>query len=83
MLNHSEICLKMVRQGIVTQPYPKKESTPDNTKGFNFLHLGHIQFISCSNLGIVSKNSLILLNCPELRDSTKSSNYLLVESFPL
>ena len=83
VLNHGEVCLEMVRQGIVTQRYPKKESTPASTKGFNFLHFGHIQFTSCCNLGIDSKKSLTLPNCPELRDSIKSSNSFLVDSYAL
>ena len=44
----------------MTQRYAKKESTPASTRGFNFLHFGHIQFISCCNLGIDSKKSLTL-----------------------
>ena len=83
VLNHSEVCLIMVRQGIVTQRYPKKESIPSIIMGVDFLHFPHSQSIVWLSLGIDSKNSLTLTNCEELRDSIKSFSSFLVESFAL
>ena len=83
MLNQSEICMIMIRQRVMTQPYSKKASIPSSTIGASLSHFGHFHVISCFNLGIPSKNSLIFWNCPVLRDSTNSFISFLVESLAL
>ncbi|SVB16967.1 uncharacterized protein METZ01_LOCUS169821, partial [marine metagenome] len=55
MLNHGEVCLKMIRQGVMTQRYPKKASIPCSIKGAVFSHLGHVHVTSFFSLGISSK----------------------------
>ena len=83
MLNHGEVCLKMIRQGVMTQRYPKKESIPSNLRGADFSHLEHVHVTSLLSLGIFSKKPLTLPNCVESSDSIKSANSFLVESFAL
>ena len=83
VLNHGEISLIMIRQGIVTQPYSKKASIPSSTIGIDLLHFEHSHLTVCLTVGIPSKNSLIFVNCDELKDSINSINSALVESLAL